>query len=92
MVWTSGIGMKKSNSIDVAVVKNDLGWIKEKLEKIDESVGKIHACTNDHDNRIQQLEDWKDFSNDQFNKSMTKWGVTIAAVSIIVSILITVLT
>ena len=80
---------KKINTkIDVAVIRNDLKWIKDVLKKIDENMEKIQGCVSVADNRIQRLEDWKKFCENEWNKNMAKWGLLIGFISIVVSVLI----
>lgn len=79
--------VKKNNAlpISVAILQTDLVWIKNKLSSIEESVNKIHACTSNHDNRIQSLEEWKKNCNIEWNKNMIRWGIIISAIAFIAS-------
>lgn len=71
-----------AENVDIAVLKNDLKWIKDKLTSIETTVNNTKACVDGHDNRIQSLENWKKFCDAQFNKNMAKWGILIALISI----------
>jgi len=80
--------MKKNTDVAVAILQTDLTWIKNKLSSIEDTMNKINMCATGHDNRIQSLEDWKKACNDQWNKSMVKWGIIISAVALISSIIL----
>ena len=82
---------KDKLSVDVAVIKNDVKWMKEVLTEISNNVKNTKACVDDHDNRIQVLEDWRKFSNEEFNKNMLKWGAVIGVISIVISIIFKIL-
>lgn len=80
--------MPNKSKIDIAIVQTDLKWIKEKLTSIDNNINSIKGCVDGHDDRIQSLENWKKYSDEQFNKSMIKWGVVVSIISVAISILI----
>jgi len=82
---------KDKLSVDVAVIKNDVKWMKEVLTEINNNVKTTKACVDNHDNRIQVLEDWRKFSNEEFNKNMLKWGAVIGVISIVISIIFKIL-
>lgn len=76
----------KSNKIIVHIK-----YIKESLDEMKKDIKEIKACVNSHDNRIQKLEDWRSFEQDNFNKNMAKWALIISLISVISSIIVAVL-
>ena len=79
---------KDKLAVDVAVIKNDVKWMKDMLTEINGNVKTTKACVDTHDNRIQKLEDWRKFLSEDFNKNMAKWGLIIEVISIAISVLI----
>jgi len=84
--------------ISLAVVCNDMKWLKENVAEIKELVKNTKACVNGHDNRIQQLEDWKveidktevrDIT--KFNKKMTIWTIALSIIFFIISLIVNII-
>jgi len=82
MVNTNG------TKIDVAVIKNDLNWLKKEIGEIKSITTNTNKCVEKNDGRIQTLEDWQGFTKDQFNKGIAKAGAAIGIVSVIITIII----
>ncbi len=73
---------------DVAVIKNDLIWIKGKLSSIDKKFVGFQEYLMEIDNRVRGIEDWRQYKDQEFNKEIAKWGLIIAGLSVIISIIV----
>jgi len=79
---------KNGTKVDVAVIKNDLNWIKDKLINIEDAVTTTKACVDTHENRILKLEDTEGFKENTFKNKILKWGIILSAISAIISVIL----
>jgi hypothetical protein len=88
--------VKKNNphnlAYTVGVIMSDIQWIKSKLVDIDNKFLRGQERLVQHASRIQKLEDWKENTEKEWNRSIQKIGVIISIIAIIVSILMSIVT
>jgi len=88
--------MAKNNNYsltDIATLKADMRWIKDKLDEMSGTLNNIKLCTDGHDSKIAKLEGWcsthdKVESNkkEERNMSLKREGLLISALGIIIGV------
>ena len=76
------------NRENIAVIKNDMHWVKKEVGEIKSIVQHTNVCLNKVDNRIQKVEDRQDFQDDNFKKGIAKWGVIFGIITFIISLIL----
>jgi len=86
---------RNSTTKDVAVLQNDLKWIRGKLEEISKVLESIKLCTDGHDNKISRCEAWmeahdalEENKKEEKKMSMTKVGLMISAAAALTGVVI----
>lgn len=66
---------RDTQSEDIAVIKNDTGWIKKKLELFIQKTDSNSEKINDLDKRVSDQESWRKTLEKEMDKKFQKWIV-----------------
>jgi len=83
--------MNKRERTSIEVLQTHIEYIRKSIDELKEVTKTIKACVDSHDNRIQILENYKQFQKEDFDKRLAIWGAVIAGISVIISIIFSVM-
>lgn len=84
MVKKNGMNTK----IDVAVIKTDLNWIKDKLISIEDNVKTTKSCVDTHEDRIIKLESGEQYQKEGKEMSRKDLVIVLSVITVFINIVL----
>ena len=75
-----------NTKIDVAVIKTDLNWIKDKLISIEDSVKTTKACVDTHEDRLIKLESEEKYKKESREMSRKDLVIILSVITVLINI------